>query len=163
MALSDLNRVCISDLTSPVAIQLHLKGQHRDDVLRQLVDLVPELAERPEARSALLHALQEREDLHSTGIGDGIALPHARTALTGLVERPAIVIGRHPAGIAYGALDNRPVHLFLLLVTTSVTQHLQVLARVGRLLRDAALRQKLLSADRPERIIGLIRQAEANL
>jgi mannitol/fructose-specific phosphotransferase system IIA component (Ntr-type) len=163
MTHSESNRFCITELTSPGAIQLHLKGQHRDEVLRQLVDLLPELTGRPEARQALLQALQEREDLHSTGIGDGIALPHARTALTGLVERPAIVIGRHPAGIAYGALDDRPVRLFLLLVTTSVTQHLQVLARVGRLLRDAALRQRLLSADRPERIISLIRQAEGNL
>jgi mannitol/fructose-specific phosphotransferase system IIA component (Ntr-type) len=163
MAMPDSNRFCVSELASPLTVQLHLTGNDRDEILDQLVKTLPELTERPEGRQALLRALQEREDLHSTGIGDGIALPHARTTLTGLVERPAIVVGRHPTGIPYGAIDHRPVRLFFLLVTISVTQHLQVLARVSRLLRDAALRQRLLIADRPERVISLIRQAEASL
>jgi mannitol/fructose-specific phosphotransferase system IIA component (Ntr-type) len=163
MAMPDSPWLSISELTSPNTVLLHLTGQHRDEILRQLVESVPELADRPEGRQALLRALQDREELHSTGIGDGIALPHARTALTGLVEHPAIVIGRHPLGIPFGAMDHRPVRLFFLLVTTSVTQHLQVLARVSRLLRDASLRQRLLTAEQPDRVISIIRQAEARL
>jgi nitrogen PTS system EIIA component len=161
--MTDANRFCVSNLTSPATVQLHLSGQDRDEILRQLVDALPELAHRPEGRQALLRALQEREDLHSTGIGDGIALPHARTTLAGLVEHPAIVIGRHPLGCPFGTADHHPVRLFFLLVTTSIAQHLQVLARVSRLLRNAALRQKLMTAEHPDRVLKLIRQAEANL
>jgi mannitol/fructose-specific phosphotransferase system IIA component (Ntr-type) len=118
------------------------------------------LRNAPERRSALLAALHEREDLHSTGIGDGVALPHARTALGDLVSRPVIVFGRHTMGVGYGAIDGRPVQLFFLLVTTSVTQHLQVLARISRLLRSAVLRQKLLRVGRPEEVLEAIREAE---
>ena len=157
----DATRFCISNLISPATVQLHLTGRDRDDVLRELVALVPELADRPEARASLFKALIDREQLHSTGIGDGIALPHARQALAELVPKPVVAFGRHLGGVSYGAIDNRPVNLFFLLVTTTVTEHLQVLARISRLVRDARLRQDLLTADRPETVLKVIRDAES--
>lgn len=160
MPTPDATRFCISNLISLATVQLHLTGRDRDDVLRELVGLVPELADRPEARASLFKALIDREQLHSTGIGDGIALPHARQALAELVPRPVVAFGRHLVGVPYGAIDNRPVTLFFLLVTTTVTEHLQVLARISRLVRDARLRQDLLTADRPETVLKLIRGAE---
>jgi mannitol/fructose-specific phosphotransferase system IIA component (Ntr-type) len=153
----------ISNLISAVTIELHLAGRHRDEVLTELVGKIPEIANRPDARQTLLRALQEREQLHSTGIGDGVALPHARNALVGLVEKPVIVFGRHDPGIHYGAIDAQPARLFFLLVTTTVTQHLQILARISRLVRDPKLRQDLTRADKPEKVIALIREAEANM
>ena len=132
-------------------------------VLTELVAKIPEIAGRPEARRTLLQALQEREQLHSTGIGEGIALPHARNALVGLVEKPVVVFGRHDQGIAYDAIDAQPAKLFFLLVTTTVSQHLAVLARISRLVRDAKLRQNFATADRAEKVIALIREAEAKV
>jgi len=128
-----------------------------------IVAQIPEIADQPEARATLLRALQEREQLHSTGVGDGIALPHARNALVGLVDRPVIVFGRHPQGVPYGAIDGVPARLFFLLIAPTVTQHLAMLARISRLLRDPKLRQNLLAADRPEKVIALIREAEAKM
>jgi mannitol/fructose-specific phosphotransferase system IIA component (Ntr-type) len=160
---AESERLLISNLISTQTIELSLRGAHRDEVLTQLVARVPEIADRPEARQSLLQALQEREQLHSTGIGDGLALPHARNALAGLVERPAIVFGRHEPGIPYGSIDAKPARLFFLLVTTSVTQHLHVLARISRLVRDPKLRQHLLVANRPETILQHIREAEAKM
>jgi mannitol/fructose-specific phosphotransferase system IIA component (Ntr-type) len=157
------NRLVISNLVSTHTIELRLTGRQRDEVLTQLVAKVPEIADRPEARETLLRALQEREQLHSTGIGDGVALPHARNALVGLVEKPAIVFGRHDPGIPYGSIDAQPARLFFLLVTTTVTQHLQILARISRLVRDSKLRQQLLVADLPEKILQLIRDAEVKM
>jgi mannitol/fructose-specific phosphotransferase system IIA component (Ntr-type) len=151
----------LAEAMDPAAVKLSLSGQHREAVLRELVELVPELRERPEGRETLLRALLEREQMHSTGIGDGIALPHARNAMVGLVQRPTIVFGRHQPGIAFGAIDNQPVQLFFLLVATNVTQHLQFLARLSRVLRDARLRDGLLTAPSPARVIALIREAEA--
>ncbi len=142
------------------AIKLNLAGSQRDEVLNELIDLIPALAAQPASKEKLFRALQERELLHSTGIGDGIALPHARNALVGLVDKPVIVFGRHPTGIPYGAVDNEPARLFFLLVATNVSQHLQILARISRLLRDSRLRRDLLQADKPETVIALITKAE---
>src|SRR5690348_15084373 len=126
----------LSDSLAPSAIQLDLKSKNRSEVLRELAALIPEIANRTDAQQTLVRALEEREQLHSTGIGDGIALPHARNALVGLVEKPVIVVGRHPQGIPFGAIDNKPAQLFFLLIAPTVTQHLAILARVSRLLRD---------------------------
>src|SRR5437773_9857462 len=142
-------RLLISDLISLGTVELQLRGRDRDGVLAELVGKIPEIAGRPEARRTLLHALQEREQLPSTGIGDGVALPHARNALVGLVEKPVVVFGRHDQGIAYGAIDAQPAKLFFLLVTTTVTQHLQILARISRLVRDPKLRQNLTTSNKP--------------
>ncbi len=159
--MKNSHSVVLSDLLSAATVALDLKSADRDSVLGELVNQIPQLAKQPEARQTLLRALREREQLHSTGIGDGIALPHARNALVGLVDQPIIVFGRHKQGIPYDAIDNSPARLFFLLIAPTVTQHLAVLARLTRLLRDPKLRQSLLAAAKPEQVIALIREAEA--
>ena len=153
----------LSDSLSPATIQLRLKSANRAEVLRELVSFIPEISKRPDAQQTLVRALEDREQLHSTGIGDGIALPHARNALVGLVEKPVIVFGRHPQGIPFGAIDNKPSQLFLLLIAPTVTLHLAILARVSRLLRDPKLRQNLLATESPEKVIALFREAEEKM
>jgi nitrogen PTS system EIIA component len=155
--------VILSQLLPPAVINLNLKSADRDSVLGELVNQIPQLARQPEARQTLLRALHEREQLHSTGIGDGIALPHSRNALVGLVDQPIMVFGRHATGIPYGAIDSVPARLFFLLVAPTVTLHLAVLARLTRLLRNPKLRQALLTADQPAQVVALIREAEAGL
>ncbi len=161
--MKTLNASALSDLLSPAAICLNLKSRTREEVLAELVNQMPELADQPEARETLLRALHEREQLHSTGIGDGIALPHARNALVGLVDHPVIVFGRHAEGIPYDAIDAVPARLFFLLIAPTVTQHLAILARLSRLLRDPKLRQNLLTADQPDKLIAFMREAESKL
>jgi len=155
--------MALSELLSPAAINLDLKSADQDAVLDELVNQIPQLAKQPQARQTLLQALREREQLHSTGIGDGIALPHSRNALVGLVAQPILVFGRHKKSIPYEAIDGIPARLFFLLVAPTVTQHLAILARVSRVLRDPKLRQNLLKAEKPEQVISLIREAEAKL
>ena len=150
----------ISDWLSPATINLNLRSTDRDAVLEELVKQIPDLAREPEAQQTLLRALREREQLHSTGIGDGIALPHARNGLVGLVDHAIVVFGRAPAGIPYGAIDDVPTRLFFLLIAPTVTQHLGILARLSRLLRDPKVRQSLLTVDRPEKAITILREAE---
>ncbi|MCX7723508.1 MAG: PTS sugar transporter subunit IIA [Verrucomicrobiae bacterium] len=163
MNSSGPSQVKLGELLTPATVKLNLAGTDRDSVLAELVSLIPEIADQPEAQATLLRALIEREQLHSTGIGDGIALPHARNPLVGLVNRPVIVFGRHPAGIPYGAIDGQPARLFFLLIAPTVTQHLAMLARISRLLRDAKLRQGLLTAQTPEQVVALVRDAEARM
>lgn len=154
-------RQTLGELLSPATIKLQLAGQNRDAVLTELVNQIPEIADRPEDRQKLLRALQEREQLHSTGIGDGVALPHARNALVGLVNQPIVVFGRHDTGIPYSSIDGAPARLFFLLIAPTVTQHLAILARLGRILRDPKLRKALLTAESPAKVVSLIKDAEA--
>ena len=161
--MKNSSAIVLSELLSPAVINLDLQSADRDSVLGELVNQIPQLAQQPDARQTLLRALREREQLHSTGIGDGIALPHARNALVGLVDQPIVVFGRQKQGIPYDAIDGVPARLFFLLIAPTVTQHLAMLARLSRLLRDHRLRQALLTADKPEKVMALIREAEAKL
>jgi mannitol/fructose-specific phosphotransferase system IIA component (Ntr-type) len=141
-------------------IQLDLRGSDKSAVLRELVALVPELRDEPAPRDAFFQALLEREQLHTTGIGDGIALPHARNPTGGLLKRPILIFGRHRRGIDYGSMDSRPAQLFFLLASPQLTDHLAMLARLSRVLRDPKLRATLLAAARPDEIAPMLDQAE---
>jgi mannitol/fructose-specific phosphotransferase system IIA component (Ntr-type) len=161
--MNNASSIVLNGLLSPATINLDLKSSTRDTVIEELVDQIPQFRNQPEERQTLIKALHEREQLHSTGIGDGIALPHARNALVGLVDKPIIIFGRHATGIPYGAIDRMPARIFFLLIAPTVTQHLGILARIGRVLRDPKVRQNLLSADSPEKVLSSIRDAEAKL
>lgn len=150
----------LSDLLTPAHVELNLRSSNRDDTLRELAARTVEIADRPDLQQTLVRALQEREQLHSTGIGDGVALPHARNALVGLVQKPVIVFGRHHQGIPFGAIDGKPTQLFFLLIAPTVTQHLSMLARISRLLRDPRLRRDLLAVETAEKATALIRAVE---
>lgn len=155
--------IVLNQLLSTGSINLNLKSTDREGVLEELVNQIAPIAKQPEARQTLLRALHEREQLHSTGIGDGVALPHARNALVGLVDKPVIVFGRSAQGVAFGAIDGAPSKLFFLLVAPTVTDHLAMLARLSRLLREPGLRQELLTADTPRKALTVIKDAEAQL
>lgn len=153
----------LSELLRIEQIQLQLKGTDKTAVLQELVALVPEVRDAPAQRDAFLQALIEREKLHTTGIGEGIALPHARNPLGGLLKRPLLVFGRHAPGVAFGSLDNKPVHLLFLLASPNLTDHLAMLARISRVLRDPALKTGLLAAQRREEVVPLVKEAEKRL
>jgi mannitol/fructose-specific phosphotransferase system IIA component (Ntr-type) len=108
----------------------------------------------------LFKALKERENLCSTCVNDGVAVPHSRNALVGLVDKPLIAYGRHVKGVAFGALDGNPVHHFFLLCAPNVREHLQLLARLARLLNNPDFRAKLNPVTSPDTLIGLVRDAE---
>lgn len=151
----------LSDILVTSDSLLRLTNPDRDLVLAALVTQVPELKDSVEAQETLLKALQEREQLHSTGIGDGIALPHARNALVGMVSQPCIVFGKHERGVAYNAIDGQPAHLFFLLVAPNVTAHLSMLARISRVLRDPRVRRDLLAAATPTKVLDVIKALDA--
>jgi mannitol/fructose-specific phosphotransferase system IIA component (Ntr-type) len=153
----------IGEYIEATGVVLELRGRRRDDVLLELIDHLPALNDRPAERQRLFEALQEREELCSTSVGDGIAIPHARNALIGLVDRPVIVFGRKADGLPFGSIDGSLVRLFFLVVAPTVTLHLQALARLSRLLRNPQVRQGLLSAETASRVLSLIRVTEIEL
>ncbi len=115
-----------------------------EEVLRQLVDRAP--IDSSADPALLLARLLEREALSSTGIGDGIALPHPRQPDPVWCDEATVVVGRLAAPMDWSALDGAPVHTVFLLLNPSPAVHLKVLARLAMVLRDART-QQLLAPD----------------
>ena len=104
--------------------------------------------------------LAERERLGSTAIGDGIAIPHGKLAGVNSIIG---VFGRHQRGVDFDSLDGGPTYLFFLLVAPedSASLHLKALARVSRLMKDPAFRERLSSAPDAAEIFRLIKEEDA--
>jgi len=117
-----------------------LPGASTEEVLRELVAAAP-LTTRAD-RAALLRQLHAREAMASTGLGAGVALPHPRSPSADFVAEPLILIATLTKPVDWRALDSRPVHTAILLLSPSPQEHLQVLSRIAFLLRE----QKFLSA-----------------
>ncbi|HVK59873.1 MAG TPA: PTS sugar transporter subunit IIA [Candidatus Kapabacteria bacterium] len=150
----------LSELLPLEQIQLKIEATDKTGVLRELIALVPEIRSEKAQQESFLAALLERERMHTTAIGDGIALPHARNPLAGVLKRPLLIFGRHVSGVPFGALDNKPVRLLFLLASPNLTDHLTMLARLSRVLRDQNLRSALLGTPFPAEIIKQIAEAE---
>lgn len=135
-----------------------LKARNKHDVLVELSGVFEKggIHVNPEA---MLQVLLERERLGSTGIGDGIAIPHGK--VPGL-DQIVVSFGRSREGIEFDAMDGRPVQLFFLLMApeNSAGGHLKALARISRMLRDQNFRKNLLEAKDREALFGIIAEMD---
>lgn len=161
MHLAHSSRGVLSQILRNGGVELHLSSDSRDHVFQELIERVPCLQRSPDVKRNLLGALLERERLCSTGLGDGVALPHTRNSIPGLANNPVLVFGRHEHGLNYGAVDGAPVHLLFLLVAPTVSLHLQILARLTRAIRKSEVRQALLSASAPEHVFEIFAEIES--
>ena len=135
-----------------------LKAANKRDALAELAGVFAQGRINVDSE-AMLHVLLERERLGSTGIGDGIAIPHGK--LPGL-EEMVVSFGRSREGIAFEAMDGKPVHLFFLLMApeNSAGQHLKALAKISRMLKDANFRKNLLEAKMHEDLCRIIAEKD---
>lgn len=109
-----------------------------------------------------LYAIRQREQIESTAIGEGIAIPHGRSDT---VKQLAIAFGRSKEGIAFDALDGKPVHLLFMIVSPKDAQagYLQAVAKIARLLKNKTLRARLLDAESPKDAMQVIRDFDARV
>lgn len=144
----------ISELLNEQLILEVLQGTTKQQILQEMVQCLAAHKNGIDA-GELLKVLVEREKLGSTGIGNGIAIPHGK--LDG-IETIALVFGKSTTGIPFDALDNKPVHLVFLLVAPSNSAgiHLKALARLSRLLKDKNFRQELLDAKDSQSLYNII-------
>jgi mannitol/fructose-specific phosphotransferase system IIA component (Ntr-type) len=136
-----------------------LASLDKDGILSELVDLVVRSRGLEAHREAIHRAVWDREAVLSTGIGAGIALPHAK--YDGLKEvLMAAGVSREP--VEYGALDGQPVRLFFLILgpEAAAGSHVGALSRVSRLMRSPALRRRLVEAEDAEGFLRVIAEAE---
>lgn len=141
------------DYLEPALIDLHLSGRTKEEVLSNLVGLLAGQG-KIQQRDALLESLLEREGLGSTGIGHGVAIPHGRCKD---LAHPAIAFARSDHEVDFDSIDGEPTRIFFLLVApeNGSTEHLHLLARIARLMRDAATREQLLAMESGEQVLEL--------
>jgi PTS system nitrogen regulatory IIA component len=139
---------------SAETIEPDLKSTDRRGVLSELAGLITRAGQVPEGTD-LLTILENREELGSTGIGDGIAIPHVRLKNLDVLR---VAVGRSAGGVQFEAIDGKPVHLFFLLLAPedSTGTHLRALAKVSRLLKNSSARRELLAAGSSREILEII-------
>ena len=134
----------IVDFLNPSLINADLQGNDRSSVFKELIALLSK--EYPGLDPTLIKkVLEEREKLGSTGIGEGVAIPHGK--VNGL-RKVLVAVGRSAKGVEFDSDDGKPVHLFFLIVApkNSVSIHLTLLARINTIARIAEFREKLKKA-----------------
>ena len=150
--------VLLTDLLSLDRVRIPLRARTKDDLLSELVDVVSRGLPASATRQ-LLAAVRDREQVLSTGIGQGVAIPHGKTPV---VDQLRVAAGVTTGPVDFDALDGEPVHLCFLLVgpESAAGAHVKALSRISRLLRRAPLRDALVAAGTPDEFLRLVRDSE---
>ena len=150
----------IGDILSKEVIAVNLEKTDKQGAVEELVDLLIKAGKvSKKDRGKIIQTIMEREELGSTGIGQGVAIPHGKCDY---VDSLVAVLGISKKGVEFDSLDGEPVYiLFLLLATTSSAgPHLKALAKVSRLLKDKFFREKLMKAKIKKEVIDIIVKEE---
>ena len=150
----------VMDFLSPEAISADLQAKNKKDLIKELVELLVKSGEIKEKDSEKVSkVLLEREALGSTGIGQGIGIPHGKFSGT---KRLIGAFGLSRQGIDFESLDGEPAYIFLLLLAPedSAGPHLKALARVSRLLKDKYFRDTLKAAKDEKSLFKIIKQED---
>lgn len=153
-----MKNVKITDFMSEDLIELNMKSKAKDDVLRELVDIIAR-SENILDKEKCYDALVAREKLGSTGIGKAVAIPHAKTDY---VSNLTIGFGISEAGIEFDSLDDMKTNLFFVFASPVKDSqiYLKILARISRLIRNEVFRNSLINAKTTKEVIELINKEE---
>jgi PTS system nitrogen regulatory IIA component len=149
----------IMDFLNKKAVAVNLRATDKEGVIKELVDLLFKAGDIKN-RDELVHALMNRESLGSTGIGQGIGIPHAKTPN---VKDVVAAFGLSQKGVNFDSLDGEPVYIFFLLVAPeeSAGPHLKALARISRMLKDKYFRDMLRKAKDEREALHIIQEEDA--
>ena len=148
----------IMDILNKDCIIPELRSKNKREVLEELTGALLNCKANLD-KEALVAVLLERERLGSTGIGDGIAIPHGKVQD---LDELVLSFGRSTEGIEFDSMDGRPTHLFFLLIApeNSAGIHLRALAKISRLLKSGQFRQRLLEAENSEALFQVIQEED---
>jgi len=157
---SPVPKLLLADMLTPDRIKIPLVSEDKESLIEELTALLASAAGVPEETERIRSAVLDRESVLSTGIGDGVAIPHCKCDS---VDELVLVAGTTRRPVDFDALDARPVRIALMLVApeSAAGLHVKLLSRVGRLLREEALRDRLAASRTPEDFIRAIRDAES--
>ncbi|MDD5503948.1 MAG: PTS sugar transporter subunit IIA [Candidatus Omnitrophica bacterium] len=148
----------IIDILDKNAIKWDLKSVKKIDVINELVELLP-AGYSAKDKASLVETLMNREALGSTGIGQGIGIPHAKSKC---VKELVAVLGVSKAGADFDSLDGEPTHIFMLLIAPedAAGPHLKALAKISRMLKDKFVRDSLIAAKDEKAVFNIIAQED---
>jgi PTS system nitrogen regulatory IIA component len=141
-------------------INANLKATNKPDVLVELAGMIAD--KEGLDIDDLIPVLEEREKLGSTGIGDGIAIPHGKLRR---LKRLVASFGRSQRGVDFESIDGKPAHLFFLLMAPENTagMHLKALARISRLLKDPKFRARLMDSKTTQEVYRVMQEEDDKL
>ena len=150
----------IADYINEETVNLDLKSKVKNMVIKELYGAIKDL-DSIKNKELGLSDIYAREELGSTGIGKGVALPHAKTKA---VDELIITFGISKNGVSYNSMDGEDVNIFFMFLCPEkkTQEYLKVLARISRLIRDEKFVHNLVKADSNEEIIKIIRAEETN-
>jgi PTS system nitrogen regulatory IIA component len=151
--------VTLTSLLRPDRINLDLKAKKKPDALRELVQMI----RQGDDADLLLATLTKREELGSTGIGKGIAIPHGRSLL---IDKLEMAVGRSAKGVEYDSIDHKPAHLFFLIMAPPQdpgNQYLITLGRVAMVCQELTKKKRLFDPQTPDELIELVRSLEEKI
>ena len=145
------------DILSANSVIVGLQGESRDDIIRELVDSLEGTAITD--RGKVLQSVLDREKIMSTGIGDGIAIPHGKSDA---VVTLSAALGTQKRGANFEALDGELAYVFFLLVSPANISgpHIKALARISRLLKNEEFKKRLIAASSAEELLSVIGEEE---
>jgi mannitol/fructose-specific phosphotransferase system IIA component (Ntr-type) len=146
----------LANLLSAEQILLDMEADHHWTAIVELVDHLVRIGQLPASHyDAMLDSFRVREELLSTGIGSGVAIPHA---FSDHLENVVAVFGRSKAGIDFTALDNAPVHLIILFIVprTNYHLHLKTLAAIAKIFVNREILEQLNAAEVPEEVLAIL-------
>ena len=146
----------LREILKPESVIIPLRGKNKEQLIRHLVEALPV---EPADRKGILKAVLEREAVMSTGIGRGVAIPHAKTDLvSGLTA--AVGISEEP--LPFDAIDKKPVRIFFLIVSDPGTSspHIKALSLISRVLNDKNRKEALQAAETAEEVLAALEIAE---
>jgi fructose-specific phosphotransferase system IIA component len=151
----------ISDILSVSSISLNNVFEEKEDLLNYLVELANnsnKIIDVEQVRNAVF----EREDVMSTGVGKGIAIPHAKTESINSTVAALVTLEE---GIDYKSLDKKPVNIAILLLSEPVNigNHLRMLSQISKLLNNESLRERIIDSKSNEQVIEIINKFEREI
>jgi len=145
----------LRELFTSETVELNLQSETKDDVLKELIQL---LGLDDKSEGILFKTLKRRENLGSTGIGKGIAIPHCRSLV---VNELRLAYGRKPDGMDFQSIDDAPVHHFFLIVAPPLeisNQYLPVLGKIAQFAKDADIPEVLAGIEEPGEFLKLLEE-----
>jgi len=149
------HKVPLSQLTNEELTVLNIKGGSKEEILTQLVQPLSEAKIVDDSKS-YVDKLLERENMITTGLARGIALPHVRNPQENRAPFPAVVMGLCNEGCNYNSLDGNPTHLFFLIYSDNVTVHLRITSRINRILLKEGIIEELKKAESKDQFMSII-------
>ncbi|MBU1168955.1 MAG: PTS sugar transporter subunit IIA [Proteobacteria bacterium] len=149
----------ILDILHPDAILPDLKSQDKKGIIEELVAPLAQITGMD--HKDLCRVLIEREQLGSTGIGEGIGIPHGKTKG---IDTMVIAFGLSKKGVDFDSIDGKPTHIFFTLITPdqSTGLHLKLLARISKLLKSDGFKAKLMDAPSADEIHTIIKNEDVD-